>query len=137
VNQSHRWPAVQEDDPVDGTRYGGTNPKLMPGALLALPKSFDVSTLNTGQARKVAQALKDYGAYVVDETAGDYYAFAVEYKALDEWKAGQGWYPGTVDPAVSADFQKLYPAMKIIDNNSATSVGGGGTPLVQTAPPFN
>ena len=137
VNKSHRWPAVVEDDPVNGTRYGGTNPKLMPGALLALPKSFDVSRLTTGQGRKVAQAMKDYGAYMVDETAGDYYAFGVEIKALDEWHAGRGWYPGTVDPAVSADFQKMYPALKIIDNNGPTAVGGGGTPLVQKAPPFN
>jgi hypothetical protein len=137
VGSSHRWPAIQEDDPVDGVRYGGTNPKLMPGALLALPRSFDVSTLANPQARKIATALQNYGAYVVDETAGDYYSFCVEYRALNEWHGGQGWYPGTVDTTEANELQSLYPKLQIIDNNGPASVGGGGTPLVEKAPPFN
>ena len=109
VGHSHRWPAVQEDDPLDRERYGGSNPRLMPGALLALPRHFHVSELKSYQGRKLAWALKNYGAYVVDETAGDYYAFAVEVDALDEWRGGRGWFAGKAVPAVMADLQALYP----------------------------
>ena len=136
VGKSHRWPAVQEDDPVDKNRYGGSNPSLMPGALLALPPRFDLSTLETRQGRKIAWTLKNYGAYVVDETAGDYYAFGVSVDALDEWRGGRGWFAGTADPKVMADLQSLYPALKIIDNNGPKSVGGGGTRRQPLAPPF-
>lgn len=136
VGRSHRWPAVQEDDPVDRARYGGSNPSLMPGALLALPPGFDRSTLDSRQGRKLAWTLKNYGAYVVDETAGDYYAFAVEVDALDEWRGGRGWFAGTADPEVMADLQSIYPKLKVIDNNSPTSVGGGGTRRQPLAPPF-
>jgi hypothetical protein len=136
VGHSHRWPAVQEDDPLTRQRYGGTNPSLMPGALLALPRGFRVSTLESRQARKLAWTLKNYGAYVVDATGGDFFAFAVEIDALDEWRGGRGWFAGKPVPAVMADLQSIYPKLKIIDNNGPTSVGGGGTPRQPLAPPF-
>ena len=108
----------------------------MPGALLALPPRFDRSALRSKQGRKIAWTLKNYGAYVVDETAGDFYAFAVEVDALDEWRGGRGWFAGTADPAVMADLQAIYPRLKIIDNNSPTSIGGGGVRRQPLAPPF-
>jgi hypothetical protein len=136
VGHSHRWPAVQEDDPLDRQRYGGSNPSLVPGALLALPPGFHVKKLRSHQGRKIAWTLKNYGAYVVDETAGDYYAFAVEVDALDEWHGGRGWFAGKPVPAVMADLQTIYPRLKIIDNNGPKSIGGGGTRRQPLAPPF-
>ncbi len=91
----------------------------------------------SAQARKVAQALKDYGAYVVDETGGDYYAFSVDAAALDEWHGGAVPAGGTSDPATMADLQVLYPALQIIDNSGPLAVGGGGeTRRAPWAPPF-
>ena len=59
-----------------------------------------------------------------------------EIDALDEWRGGRGWFAGKPVPAVMADLQSIYPKLKIIDNNSRTSVGGGGTPRQPLAPPF-
>ena len=34
------------------------------------------------------------------------------------------------------DFMKLFQALYIVDNNTPNSVGGGGTPRVELAPPI-
>jgi hypothetical protein len=34
------------------------------------------------------------------------------------------------------DMDRLFLALAVIDNNTATSVGGGGTPRQPLAPPF-
>jgi hypothetical protein len=34
------------------------------------------------------------------------------------------------------DMDRLFLALAVVDNNSATSVGGGGTPRQPLAPPF-
>ncbi len=141
-----RWPAATSDDyGSEDNNYGQMNPQLASpnpamkmGALLALPPTFDVNTLQSAQAKKIAQALKDYGAYIVDDTAGDYYAFGVEYNALDEWQGGDGWYSISPESAtVAADLQSVYTQLKVVDNNGPNNVGGGGTPRQPLAPPFS
>jgi hypothetical protein len=53
-------------------RYNGSNPELMPGSLLAIPPSVaDSVKTTTVPGAKIKQALVDYGAYIVDDTAGD------------------------------------------------------------------
>jgi hypothetical protein len=56
--------------------------------------------------------------------------------------------PGTVGSAMGClvlsllsrvrgrDMDRLFLALAVVDNNSATSVGGGGTPRQPLAPPF-
>jgi hypothetical protein len=34
------------------------------------------------------------------------------------------------------DLQRIRPLLHVVDNNSATSIGGGGTPRQPLAPPF-
>ena len=65
-----RWPAVQADTYAT-TSYGGPNPALEPGALLAIPVGTDVASLGleTTAAAALAFTLQNYGAYVVDDTA--------------------------------------------------------------------
>ena len=62
----YRWPAFRADGYAAGV-YGGTNPQLEMGALLALPGDFDIDSLASEPARILATAMQDYGAYVVDD----------------------------------------------------------------------
>src|SRR5207245_1778293 len=73
-----RWPATVADFCAP-TCYGGTNPALRMGSLLALPPGFDTSSLETDAARILARGFVDYGAYVVDNTGWSVYGLATEF----------------------------------------------------------
>jgi hypothetical protein len=97
------WPATEQDfnAPYD---YYGTIPM---GARLALPRSVDVDALGLGpEARAIAVALRDYGAYVVDRTGDDTVAFYAEVDAPSEWvEAALG--PGTSGQQLDAIRSRL------------------------------
>ena len=65
-----RWPATKADSGYEG-KYGGSDPDVKMGSLLAVAPDADLSWITQPDVRKVAEALRDYGAYVVDETAND------------------------------------------------------------------
>lgn len=77
VSQCYRWPAVQCDgycfSPCSSNPgcYGGNNPLMVPGALLAIPPG-DVAAVNaslmTVPAKRLLQALSTFGGLVVDDT---------------------------------------------------------------------
>jgi hypothetical protein len=146
----YRWPALRADgyaanndctrwgDPNKYACYGGANPKLEMGALLAIPPGVNEASLNlqTPAARKLFRALQDYGAYIVDDTAWNAYAFGVQDEAIAEFQRVYGYsFDGSNGP-FHDDINKLFGALAIVDNNSADSVGGGGTPRAPLAPPF-
>ncbi|WP_126625600.1 hypothetical protein [Dictyobacter alpinus] len=135
-DQGHRWPAPLADGGAP-QQYKGTNPALVMGSLLALPPNVTPESLGvTSQiGKKVFQALQNYGAYVVDDTGGDYNALCVEQKADVEFKNTTG-HTISQDQALSTDFNKMIAMIKVINNNAPTSIGGGGTPRVPLAPPF-
>ena len=75
ASQCFTWPATQCDgycfSRTDPGRYGGTNPLLTPGALLAIPAAnvgAVNATLETVPAQKLLVALAHYGGYVVDDS---------------------------------------------------------------------
>jgi len=72
------WPATQVDGYANPTTYGGTNPNLGPGSLVALLPSFDVNSLDTVPGRILAQAFKDFGAYIVDDTFDNSWSMQAE-----------------------------------------------------------
>lgn len=111
----YRWPAKNADG-YASTSYRGANPKLEMGALLAIPKTVDINSLGlaSNQAKKIAWTLQNYGAYIVDDTGWDSYHFCGEDGVQNDWGL------------TLADVNKLFKAMKIVDNNSGNSVGGGG-----------
>jgi len=122
----YRWPAYRADAYMSCSSYGGSNPALRMGSLLAVLPSVNCDAAVTSrQARKLCKALQDYGAYVVDDTYWDVHAFAIDANA----EFGDG---GTFDDDVQELFQMLY----VVDNNSANNIGGGGTPRAPLAPPF-
>jgi hypothetical protein len=57
------------------TVNSGTVPQ---GALLMLPRSFDMTKLTNPRLRKIAETLKTYGAYVVDRNYGTPFIIYVE-----------------------------------------------------------
>jgi hypothetical protein len=146
------------DPPGYGTRTQNRNQAMKMGALLALPPSVNIASLGleTDPGRQIAWTLQNYGAYIVDSFAGPAFAFSaeegpdpqqqdartsVQKQFLDDYKykmmqrvrnadADKGDNPWT------RDIQRLLPLLKVVDNNSPTSIGGGGTPRQPLAPPF-
>jgi len=138
-----RWPANMADD-YAASQYHGTNPALTEGSLLAIPPAISISSLGltTDAARKIAQALQDYGGYVVDDTAWDDFAFCTEINPTTSVRAqffsdyGYNLDDGNGTPFF-ADINTIFRALKVVDNNGPNNIGGGGTPLVPLAPPLS
>lgn len=137
----YRWPVIRADG-YAADRYGGTIPQLKMGALLALLPDFDINSLNTEPAKISAQAFKDYGAYVVDDTAWDVYAITTEWgpdgRMIEEFEADWGFEFATNSTTSdwALDISTIFTNLQVVDNNSATSIGGGGTPVQPLALSF-
>jgi hypothetical protein len=145
----YRWPASWADS-VAAETYGGTNYALQMGALLALPPTFDMDTLQTEPARMMAEALRDYGTYIVDDAAWDVYGWSTEWgpggRVLDEFRQAWGWeFEVEVNATCSdrsseclwaQDMAAMVTALHVVDNNAADAMGGGGKPLAPPAPPL-
>ena len=126
---SKRWPAFTSDA-YWATRYNGTVKELKMGALLALPPSTDLGGITHPKVRKLAAAFRDYGAYLVDDTAWDVHAVDMDAKV------GKAEWPAGADTAFHAQLQTVFQMLSVVDNNSPTSIGGGGTPRAPLAPCF-
>lgn len=154
VTKGYRWPAKQADGCAPGC-YGGNNPALRMGSLLALPPSVDVATmgLETDAAKILAQTFQDYGAYVVDDTAWSVYGIATEFspqgRIEDEFLATWGYEinPASRNVPWARDMDRIFGSLNVIDNwNLATwqivslsngTLGSGlGSPRVPWAPEF-
>jgi hypothetical protein len=110
------WPATTEDGA--NNLYTGN---VHMGSLFAIPASVNVNNLGlNAQGLMVAHALQDYGAYLVD--MGGNFALYAE-------TAAEGMISG-----MRSNISTLQSALQIVTNNSAGTVGGGGTPRVSLAP---
>jgi hypothetical protein len=125
-NGGYRWPAYRADGYMNCTTYGGSAAVTRMGSLLALTPDVNCDAVSSAHARKICHALQDYGAYVVDDTAWDVHAIDIEAGA--EFSDG-----GTFD----SDLQGLFTKLNVVDNNSASNIGGGGTPHIALAPGFS
>jgi hypothetical protein len=136
------WPAVTIDDYADPVTYGGTDPNLGPGSLLALPPNFDVTQMTTVPGQILAQAFKDYGAYVVDDTFWNAWTLDTEQgpngRVVDEFSTLYGFpmsAPAQGSPFMN-DVTNIFESLNVVTNNGATAVGGGGTPRIASPPPI-
>lgn len=123
-----RWPATKADSGYEG-KYGGENPEVHMGSLLALPPDTDLSGISEPDTRKVAEALMTYGGYVVDETGGaPEGSFDVQSTAVDEF------------PNISSEqMLDLLTKLAVVTSSDRETPGGGalGTPRVaDCAEPF-
>jgi hypothetical protein len=152
----YRWPATRCDGPIaqvlgpldgapnPGKYYGGSNPSLRPGSLLAIPANVSVANLalETEPARSLAWTLQNYGAYVVDDSGWPSMNLCVEAgpsgSFKDQFASDWGFSfntDGTTSP-FARDILAIVSALSIVDNNDPSSVGGGGAPLQPLAAPL-
>ena len=115
------------------------------GALLAIHRDINLNALGleTEPGRQIAWTLQNYGAYIVDDTYGAGFSIAVEVgpdgHLEDQFRQDYGFrFEARVrdnSPWVR-DIQRLVAALYVVDNNSASSIGGGGTPRQPLAAPL-
>ncbi|MEX2114016.1 MAG: carboxypeptidase-like regulatory domain-containing protein, partial [Pirellulales bacterium] len=117
------WPASWSDG-GDGSDYGTTG-NLHMGSLLAIPPDVMIDALPLSPVgRAIGHALQDYGAYIVDSSDSNlsYYAEPSAAELV----------PGSFDTVLA----RLNRFLRVVNNNSPTSVGGGGQRRRDPAPPF-
>ena len=144
----YRWPALNCDgawnasrDPANGNFYNGTNEKLKPGALLAVPETVSTQIakdLKTVLGGRMLAVLTDYGGYLDDNTASNSGAFNVEGGVVEEVAAaydGLALNCGPPSPFYE-DMVSIFRGLHIVDNNAPGSKGGGGHPRRPPAPPI-
>lgn len=142
--QGYRWPAKTADGDADGSYSRDITLKACRmGALLALHKDLKIESLQleTEPARILAKAFQDYGAYLVDNTGWSVYAIITEWgpggRFKDKFKENWGFdFITSVDSPFGRDMEKIFKNLYVIDNNSVSSVGGGGKPRQPYAPAF-
>ena len=151
----NRWPAPKHDHAASDATVGygtvpninNTNTAMCMGALLAIPTSVDIGQmgLETDPGQQLAWTLQNYGAYIVDSRGGGGFTIATaegsDGSKLAEFQSDYGF--AFEDYVLHAgkspwvrDMQRLVKALAVVDDNSATAVGGGGTPLQPLAPPI-
>lgn len=143
--KGYRWPAKSADSYAEGN-YASLREDpvkaLRIGSLLALPADFDLESLGleTEPAKILARAFRDYGAYVVDDTAWDVYAIIAEWspdgRFIEEFKKNWG-FPFNIDDKNTPwgrDMDKIFTNLHVVDNNNPESIGGGGEPIAPRAP---
>ncbi len=108
------WPASSTDGFCGGSYCRGQIPY---GALLAIPPSVNIASLGLSEpGRRLAQAMQNYGVYVVDNS---------QCPTL----RGDQNIAGNVKQQLVNDMRKIYPRLRmVLNNNPSQSVAGGGTP---------
>ncbi len=149
------WPATKCDTNYS-TLYTGTNRDLRMGALLALPPTLNLSTLNLSPAAMIlATALQDYGAYIantngtrsVNNIVTEFSPSGSILPIVDS--SGTVVAPGefqtvwgfpfettSVTDRWSQDIATIFAHLDIVNNNGPNAIGGGGTPLAPLLPPM-
>lgn len=148
VTRGFRWPARAADAYAADHYYKDRSNPVVPacrmGALLAIPAATDLKALGleTEPARIIAQALQDYGAYLVDDTGWNVYAFVTEWspeaRFTEEFEKNWGFSfaEASLDTPWTRDMAKIFANLHVVDNNSAATIGGGGEPRVPLCRPL-
>jgi hypothetical protein len=135
------WPAIQHDgyafNMSNRLHYGGSNPNLAPGSLLAVPSAV-ASGVNTTTVpgKRILDALTGYGGYLVDDTAAARGTLCTEYGFGDGFEASYGFQFNQTSGAFKEDMTRIFQALHIVLNNQPDTIGGGGTPIRPLAPLF-
>ncbi len=147
--QAYRWPALTADGTWStyGTISGpnNNNPAMKMGALLAIPSSINIDSLGleSEPGRELAWTLQNYGAYIVDTSGSAPGGFNIceeegpRGSVQAQFQSDYG-YPFTQwvtsNTPWSRDIARLRVVLQVVNNNSLTSIGGGGTPRQPLAP---
>ena len=136
--RGYRWPALRADGYANSSTYAGKTPALEMGALLALKPNLTAEGLGlkTPIAKKMFQALQDYGAYLVDDSYCSCHNITAEQGVEAELKAKYGYGMRGNSGDFYDDVNRIWSAMSVVNNNGPDRKGGGGTPRVALAPAF-
>jgi hypothetical protein len=145
----YRWPAVTADSYAVGwygAANGNSNTAMKQGSLLAIPYSRSIASLKleTTPAKQLAWTLQNYGGYIVDDTYAPGFGLSAE-EGPNGSKAAEfqrDWgFPMQAkvvqNVAWRRDMQKIVEALYVVDNNTAKTIGGGGSPRQPLAPPIS
>ena len=137
INPGFRWPALCSDN-YASTGYLGSDPNLMMGTLLAIPRNISAAQLGitTQSAMKLLIALQNYGAYITDDAGWDAYDWCMEVGVEEETQITLGEILTGDSGQFFDDMQILLANMKIVNNNTASTIGGGGAPVTSGAISF-
>jgi hypothetical protein len=139
TGEGYVWPATRADgnynhpDPKHSGAYHGVVPYVRMGTLLAIRPDEDLGFITSPKVRKLAQAMRDYGIYITDNTAWDVYGMNIDSDAVDEFTAND---IGD-ETEYYRQMQTLITKLYAITNNGPDSIGGGGTPRAPLAPCFD
>jgi hypothetical protein len=148
ANGGYRWPALNADggfnDPGSGNFYGGSNPNVQQGSLLALPRSISPDSFSNPTVAKLAAAAQDYGIYIVDTTATgsttDYSSIITNYNASAKLQSGLcSGGPGCAavssrQTVIASQLESLIKDLAVITNNTPSTPGGGAIGTSRCAP---
>ncbi len=113
-------PATARDAFASNAGYNTGN--IPYGALMALPRNININSLGLSEpGRRLARALQNYGAYVVDNAGCGGGAIRADQDVKSQ-----------IRNQLSGDIPKIYKHMRMVLNNSnvlGTAVAGGGQPL--------
>ena len=87
--------------------------------------SADGIGVHTAEGRKIFEALRDFGAYITDDSARDGALLHVDAAAKDEFH----W-----SDAHRAEMGRMVAALAVVTNNGPDAIGGGGEPRVPLLP---
>ena len=119
--------------------YHGTNEHLAPGSLLALPEAVASSLipkLKTVPGARVAAAFRDYGGYIIDDTASDSASLSWESGADDVFQSTYNMTLNTAGGPWYDDLVAIFQGLHVVINNKPSSIGGGGEPRRPPLPPL-
>lgn len=141
-----RWPATNSDSYAVGwygTAKNNQNSAVKMGSLLAIPYSKTIASLalETAAAKQLAWTLQNYGAYIVDDVYAPGFALNAEdgpagskrAEFKKDWGFDMTGKAGD-NTAWVRDVKKIVQALAVVNNNSSTNIGGGGTPRQPLAP---
>jgi len=150
----YRWPAADCDGYFCNGgihAYGGKNPVVRPGSLLALNFNIDIQKLGlkTTPAQNLAWTLQNYGLYLVDDSYWDAIALETETGPqgiyTDEFQKAWGFEFRSNNNEWARDLQIIFKTLSVVDNwnenlyglvrtSNGTMGVGGGTPRQSWAP---
>lgn len=145
ANGGHRWPALNADGGYNqsgnGNFYGGSDPNMVEGTLLALPPTISPSSFSNPLVQKIAQAAQDYGVYTVDTTATDRFAFSTfitNYDATSSFDTAACTtgctHPSSNQSIYASQLDTLLKDLAAVTNNTQATPGGGAIGASRCAP---
>ncbi|HMF72337.1 MAG TPA: hypothetical protein VK616_12745, partial [Flavitalea sp.] len=88
----------------------------------------------TEPGKILAKAFQNYGAYIVDDTGWNVFAIETEWspggRFVDEFKSNWGFSfaESNKNTPWTRDMNRIFLNLHVVDNNSSSSIGGGGKP---------